>query len=67
MEANAYLIQSLSPNEQETFFIAIELNITLINAAGFVPIHFIRKNDIAGFLKKSGDHKYWAMKMLYIQ
>jgi hypothetical protein len=38
MEANAHLIQGLSPKEQETFVKAIELNITEMNAAGSIAL-----------------------------
>jgi len=38
LEANAHLIQGLSPKEQETFVKAIELNITEMNAAGSIAL-----------------------------
>lgn len=38
MEANAHLIQGLSPKEQETFVKAIGLNITEMNAAGSIAL-----------------------------
>lgn len=38
LEANAHLIQGLSPKEQETFVKAIEVNITEMNAAGSIAL-----------------------------
>jgi hypothetical protein len=38
MEANAHLMQGLSPEEQETFVKAIEVNITEMNAAGSIAL-----------------------------